>query len=114
MYEITKQQAANFWQYCTTTSPLEMQFYISIPRILSDLDDEHLFIDENAKNAAECLATPINAINPSKDGEYNKDVCILSMARAYVKYLRDKYDNNRFMNPGSYFLICTRIAKHVK
>lgn len=90
-----------------------MQFYIAIPRILSDLDDEHLFIDENANNVVDRLAAPINAINPPEDGEYNKDVCILSMARAYVKYLQDNYDNNRFMNPGSYFLICTRIAKHV-
>jgi len=112
MNEITKQQAANFWNYCTLSSPLEMQFYIAIPKLLPDT--ERLHLDEVAKDYAEYLADVINAINPPLDGDNNKDVCILNMARAYVKYLRDIHGNDRFMNPGSFFLICTRIAKHVK
>ena len=111
MYEITKEQATNFWGYCTLTSPLERNFYLCIPKILDP--DLRLYLDEEAKDAAERLASVINAIQPPEDGEYNKAVCVMSMARAYVNFLNDVHNNNLFLNPGSFFLICTRISKHV-
>ena len=113
MYEITKIQAANYWQYVTLSTPMEFEFYKSIIKIMEG-GEGHLCIDEEAKNAAEYLADIINYINPPDDGADNKAVCIMRMARAYVKYLRDVHGNDRFMNPGSFFLICTRIAKNVR
>jgi len=112
MYFIEKSQAYNFWQYSTLSDSLDFQFYLIIKKIMVG-GEEHLFIDEEAKNAAEYLADPINYVNPPEEGENCKAVCIMKMARAYVKYLRDEIGNDRFMNPGSFFLICTRIAKNV-
>lgn len=113
MYQITKEQAGNYWQYSTLSSPMEFEFYRLIIKIMEG-GEFYLHVDKEAINAAEYLADPINYINPPEDGENNKAVCIMRMARAYVKYLRDYHDNDRFMNPGSFFLICTRIAKHIK
>lgn len=111
MYKISQEQARNYWQYSTLSSSLELSFYLAIPRIMNG--EENLFLDENAKKAAESLAQVINNINPPEKGESNKAVCIMTMAKAYVKYLSDVHNNDSFCNPGSFFLICTRIAKHV-
>lgn len=111
MYEISRIQASNFWCYDTLSSPLELNFYLIITKMM--VGAERFCLDEEAKNAAEYLADVINNINPPEDGQYNKAVCIMTMARAYVKYLNDIHGNDRFLNPGSFFLICTRIAKHV-
>jgi hypothetical protein len=113
MYYISREQAGNFWQYCKLAGALEMQFYALITKMMVG-GDNRLCIDEVAKDTAEYLAEPINYLNPPEDGENCKAACILHMARAYVTYLRDVVGNDRFMNAGSFFLICTRIAKHVK
>ena len=65
------------------------------------------------KRYAEFLGDIINDINPPEDGEYNKAVYIMSLARAYVNYLDDSHHNNRFLNPGSFALICQLIARNV-
>lgn len=112
MYTITKEQANNFWCYFTLSSPLEMSCYLAMPKIFENV--EGLFDDEKAKKNAEILAHVINNNHPSEEGEYNKAIWIMSMARAYANYLEDCHNNDRFLNPGSFFLLCTRIAKGVE
>lgn len=112
MYNLTEEQACNFWNYCTFTYPMEMGWYIAMPRWMENINNLHN--DEVVKQVAEFLADVINDMNPPEDGENNKAVCIMCMARAYVKFLNDCRNNGRFMNPGSFALICKRIAKNVK
>lgn len=112
MYTITKEQANNFWCYYILGSPLEMSCYLAMPRIFENV--EGLYNDEKAKKYAELLAIIINNNHPSEEGEYNKAIWIMSMARAYANYLEAVYNNDRFLNPGSFFLLCTRIAKGVE
>ena len=83
-----------------------------MPKIFENV--EGLFDDEKAKKNAEILAHIINSNHPSEEGEYNKAIWIMSMARAYAHYLESEHNNDRFLNPGSFFLLCTRIAKGVE
>ncbi len=112
MYNLTADQAINFWNYFTIPYPYEMQFYLSMPKIFEGVSG--LYDDNKAKKCAEFLGEIINDLNPSDDGEFNKAVCIMTMARAYVRFLEDAHNNDRFANPGSFALICQIIAKHVK
>ena len=112
MYTITKEQANNFWSYFVLESPLEMSCYLAMPKIFANV--EGLFNDEKAKKNAEILAHVINNNHPSEKGEYNKAIWIMSMARSYAHYLEACHNNDRFLNPGSFFLLCTRIAKGVE
>ena len=111
MYNLTAEQAMNFWNYCTVSYPCEMHFYLSMPKIFEGVTD--LYDDNKVKRYAEFLGDIINDINPPEDGQHNKAVYIMSLARAYVKYLDSSHHNNRFLNPGSFALICRLIAKNV-
>lgn len=111
MYRITPEQASNFWNY-SITSPLELDFYMKIIKIFAG-NNRELYNDKVAIKHAECLADIINEIKPSEDGPYNKAVVIMTMARAYVNYLNDTCNNDRFLNAGSFSLICLQIAKNV-
>lgn len=37
----------------------------------------------------------------------------MAMARAYANFLNDCHNNGRFLNPGSFYLLCIIIAKGV-
>ena len=112
MYTITKEQASNFWCYFTLPSPIEISCYSALPKIFANA--EGTFDDERAKKNAKILSHVINDNHPSENGEYNKTFWIMSMARAYANYLSDCHHNSRFLNPGSFFLLCTIIAKGVE
>lgn len=111
MYKITKERASNFWNYCTLGSPIEFSCYMALPEIFAD--SENLFNDEEAKEHATILANVINNNHPSENGENNKAVWIMSMARAYANFLSDVHNNDRFLNPGSFWLLCSIIGKGV-
>lgn len=111
MYTITREQTNNFWNYYVLGSPLEFSCYMALPKIFENVDN--LNDDEKAKKYADSLAIIINNNHPSDEGEYNKAIWIMSMARAYANYLNDCHDNARFLNPGSFYLLCLRIAKGV-
>lgn len=111
MYTITREQAGNFWNYDVLGSPLEMSCYMALPKIFENVDN--LYDDEKAKKHAASLAIVINNNHPSNDGEYNKAIWIMAMARAYANFLNDCHNNGRFLNPGSFYLLCIIIAKGV-
>lgn len=117
--EISREQAANFWNYCTLTSSRELGFFMMMPSFFNDTQENieqhrQIFHDDVIiKRNAELLADIINKLNLSEDGEDNKYVGVMEMARAYVKYMDAQFDNHTYMNPGSFWLICCRIALHV-
>ncbi len=111
MYKITKKQASNFWNYFTLGSPIEFSCYMALPKIFAE--SENLFDDEEAKRQAILLANVINNNHPSEEGEDNKAFWIMSMARAYANFLNDVHNNDRFLNPGSFWLLCCIIGKYV-
>ena len=112
MYHITEEQTSNFWNYCCVSYPFELGFFMKITEIFAE-NYRELYNDKIAIKQAECLAEIINEINPPEDGQYNKAVVIMGMARAYVKFLDYVCKNDRFNNAGSFHLICLRISNKV-
>ena len=112
MYTITKEQANNFWCDCSLSNQLVIRCYLAISKIFEI--EKGFFDDERAKKNAEELSYLINYNHPSENGKYNKAIWIMSMAIAYANYLKDRRNNDRFLNPDSFFLLCTRIAKGVE
>ena len=112
MYHITPEQASNFWNYCCVPHPLELGFYMRINKYFAG-NYRGLYNDKVAIKQAESLAEIINEMNLSEDDQQNKTVVIMSMARAYVNFLNDTCNNDRFLNAGSFSLICLRIAENV-
>ena len=117
--EITRDQASNFWCYCRLTSNLEFNFNLLMPEFFGDTEENFeknrriYYDDVQIKRKAESLAGIINRLNLPEDGEDNVYVGVMCLARAFVNHLNDAYDNDTYMNPGSFWLICCRIAIHV-
>lgn len=117
--EISREQATNFWKYFTLSSNREFRFFIMMPSFFNETkeDIENLrpifHNDVQIKRKAELLANIINRMHLSEDGEDNKHIVVMEMARAYVKFLDAQFGNKTYMNPGSFWLICCRIALHV-
>lgn len=119
LMEITREQASNFWGYCTLKSGFEFSCYMAMPsffNVTADNIEDHRRIfhdDTQIKYNAELLASIINKLNLPEDGENNIYVGVMMMARAYVEYIDDQFGNDSYMNPGSFWLICCRIAMRV-
>ena len=111
MYIITKEEAQIFWEYYTLTSSWEFSCYLAMPKIFEGVDN--LYNDEVAKKYAKFLSPIINNNHPTEDSEGNKKTWIMDTARAYANYLADFHNNEHFLNPGSFYLLCTIIAKGV-
>ena len=117
--EISREQAANFWNYFTLESGRELGFFMMMPSFFNDTQENieyhrQIFHDDvQIKHNAELLSDIINKLNLPEDGENNKYVGVMEMARAYVNYIDAQFGNHTYMNSGSFWLICCRIALHV-
>ncbi len=111
--EITKERASNFWNYFTLSTRMEMSFYMQMFTIFEGIQRSDFYDDNKIKEYAEVLGCRLNQLNLPESGKDNKYVGVMNMARAYVQFMSDQYGNNSYMNAGSFWLICCRIALHV-